>query len=307
VFLFFVISGFSLSLTMPRHDRTPWPAASYGVSRMFRIAPLFYAILVLTVIRDATLWGQLDGPRTILLNASFLFNLVPNHQEGIVWASWTIGVEMLFYAAFLPIYRLSLFFKIAIAAAALAAFVIADWLLPAHYTYWLFLGWFPLFVIGMLAFELYDFLKDHQYARTIGLLAIVSGLMTLGICAAQTLAVKNVGLRIPIGLGYAALLVGCGLHQISFLRSRPLLFYGRISYSLYLVHAPIIFHSSGLYRSISSAFPASIVFWICLASTFFIVTPVAFLGHRFVEVPGIWLGRRVLDNLWRRPFPRSVF
>jgi peptidoglycan/LPS O-acetylase OafA/YrhL len=197
----------------------------------------------------------------------------------------------------------------------LAAFVVAYWLITApselskyglDYTYFLFLGWFPLFVIGMLAFELYDFLKDHQHARSIGLLAIVSGLITLVICASQTKAVNNVGLRIPIGLGYAALLVGCALHQISFLRSGPLLFYGRISYSLYLVHVPIIYHSSGLYLSISSAFPPSIVFWICLALTFFIVTPVAFLTYRFIEAPGTRLGSRLLDGLWRR-HPRPAF
>jgi peptidoglycan/LPS O-acetylase OafA/YrhL len=40
VMLFFVISGFSLCLTMPRHEQSNTPLASYYLSRFFRIAPL---------------------------------------------------------------------------------------------------------------------------------------------------------------------------------------------------------------------------------------------------------------------------
>jgi peptidoglycan/LPS O-acetylase OafA/YrhL len=308
VFLFFVISGFSLSLTMPRHHRTPWPAASYGVSRVFRIAPLFYTVLVLTIIQHVVItgypiYGYADPRRTLLLNVGFLFNLVPNHQEGIVAASWTIGVEMLFYAAFLPIYRLSPLSQIATAAAIQTAFIIAEWSLPADYTYFWVLGWFPLFIIGMLTFELYDFLKDHRHARTIGSLAIVTGLTILVICIT---AGAGVAWRIPIGFGYAALLIGCALHDISFLRTLPLLFYGRISYSVYLLHAPIIYHCSGLYQSISSALPLYVSYWICLALTILIVTPFAFLTYRFIEAPGIRSGSRLLGSLWRRPLPGSA-
>jgi peptidoglycan/LPS O-acetylase OafA/YrhL len=46
VLLFFAISGFSLSLTMPRHLTTATPALSYALSRFFRIAPLFYFLLL---------------------------------------------------------------------------------------------------------------------------------------------------------------------------------------------------------------------------------------------------------------------
>ena len=300
VFLFFVISGFSLSLTMPRHDRTPWPAASYGVSRIFRIAPLFYAMLILTVIQDDTIFGARDGLRNILLNSSLLFNLVPHYQEGIVWASWTIGVEMLFYAVFLPIYRTSPIIQIGIGLASLGVFAVADSLLPAHYTFWSVLGWVQIFIIGMLAFELYDLLKDHQYARTIGLLAIIGGVAALGLCAIQTLADKNIALRIPIGLGYAALLIGCGLRQLPFLSSRPLRFYGRISYSVYLVHPPIIVHCSRLYYFVAQALPSALSYWICLAATLVVVPSIAFLAYRFVELPGIRLGKHMLDSLWRQ-------
>jgi peptidoglycan/LPS O-acetylase OafA/YrhL len=34
----------------------------------------------------------------VLTSVTFTFNLFPSQVEGIVWASWSIGVEMLFYA-----------------------------------------------------------------------------------------------------------------------------------------------------------------------------------------------------------------
>ena len=67
-----------------------------------RIAPLFYFWLVLSILRDAIFKGAAGSHSAgeIGANALFLFNLYEPFQFGIVWASWTIGVEMLFYAVF---------------------------------------------------------------------------------------------------------------------------------------------------------------------------------------------------------------
>jgi peptidoglycan/LPS O-acetylase OafA/YrhL len=52
VMLFFVVSAFSLCLTWPRHEKTGAPLTSYFISRFFRIAPLFYFMMLVTYIRD---------------------------------------------------------------------------------------------------------------------------------------------------------------------------------------------------------------------------------------------------------------
>lgn len=45
VTLFFVISAFSLSMTMPRHIASGAPILSFAISRFFRIVPLFHVLI----------------------------------------------------------------------------------------------------------------------------------------------------------------------------------------------------------------------------------------------------------------------
>jgi peptidoglycan/LPS O-acetylase OafA/YrhL len=57
-------------------------------------------VLAASLLRDKLVFGVDHGSATILANLTFVFNLWPGHEEGIAWASWTIGVEMLFYIIF---------------------------------------------------------------------------------------------------------------------------------------------------------------------------------------------------------------
>ncbi len=71
VLLFFVISGFSLSMTMTRHNRATVPILSYATSRFFRIAPLFYTVLLASVLRDTLLFHNSIWPNNIALRPRF--------------------------------------------------------------------------------------------------------------------------------------------------------------------------------------------------------------------------------------------
>ena len=89
VHLFFVISAFSLY-----HSSRYAPASytAYLVKRYFRIAPLYY-VMVLYV-----LWRLgFPGWPALLANLTFTFNLFPGFEQGLVFAGWSVGVEMLFY------------------------------------------------------------------------------------------------------------------------------------------------------------------------------------------------------------------
>lgn len=103
--LFFAVSAFSLYLAMPSHSSDQYPIATFAIRRFFRIAPLFYALLLIMIPWNPS--GARTGIIDIALNVLFLFNFVHGNQPSIVPIGWTIGVEMPFYVLFPLIYILA--------------------------------------------------------------------------------------------------------------------------------------------------------------------------------------------------------
>ena len=95
--LFFILSAFLLlQANHTLADRPGW-LAGYAIRRYFRIAPLFYAMLAFYAWEypapTLTAW-------TAIANLLFVFNPLPGPHVSLVWAGWTMGVEMPFYALF---------------------------------------------------------------------------------------------------------------------------------------------------------------------------------------------------------------
>src|SRR5690606_22630615 len=99
---------------------------------------------------------------------------------------------------------------------------------------------------------------------------------------------------------YAFILVGLGLCPLEAIVNRVTAFYGEICYSVYLLHQPVIFFMEPVYRGIYAQFGVTVSFTACLALTLAVVTGVAFLSHRYIEKPGLDLGRRVKAWLFAR-------
>ena len=98
--LFYTLSGFVLAYGYADRlsDRTA--IYSFYIRRLFRIMPLFYLMTALWIVVNWIVWNKTFSASTLLLNLTFLFGLVPGEHESIVWAGWSIGVEMLFYLIF---------------------------------------------------------------------------------------------------------------------------------------------------------------------------------------------------------------
>jgi peptidoglycan/LPS O-acetylase OafA/YrhL len=95
---FFVISAFSLTYA---HDksvgRDGW-IGPYLIKRIFRIGPLFWAMMVAYLF--LWWWPPRHFIELLIINATFAFNFFPRLHESIVAAGWSVGVEMPFYLAF---------------------------------------------------------------------------------------------------------------------------------------------------------------------------------------------------------------
>ena len=312
VIMFFLVSAFSLCYTMPLRERDSSPVASFYLHRFFRIAPLFYLLIVLTLVRDRILFDTGHSVGEVLASVFFVFNLLPTGQEGFVWASWTIGIEMVFYACFPLIYlwtrdlgkAVAFFFGsilLWMAVQLLMDYLLmpADW--KASILQWHALKHFPTFALGIVLF----FAFKHcllggvvtPAARSAGSAILLGGLF--GFCA-----MLQGWLPAVFGSAYgwsgvmcALIALGLALWPVKALVNPMTAYLGKVSYSLYLLHPTIIYLLIPVYRTIyADAGSVTLAFLASLALTFAILLPLSSLSYRFVEKPGIGWGRRIASR-----------
>ena len=310
VTLFFIISGFSMCLTWSRYDSASSPIKSFYISRFVRIAPLFYFWLMLSIFRDAIFKGSAGQHSVIEIGANtlFLFNLYEPFQAGIAWASWTIGVEMLFYAIF-PFIKLAGFNNlvktfillvlsvtiVVIARSGLMEPIKLDSsLMRALFDNVGFFVAFPIFLMGMVAYYIDRLFHDVLT----GALKIWLGrlLLPLAIIALSFLGSYN-----PDGLAwyyvsaviYAILLLGFSRWGKIMIINSFTCYLGRISYSLYLNHPTVIYLLIPVYLAIYKIGLESVVaFFICVIVTVSILVPISQITYRFIESPVMLLHKK---------------
>jgi peptidoglycan/LPS O-acetylase OafA/YrhL len=313
VTLFFVVSAFSLYYTMPARLAEPHPWVSFYIHRFFRIAPLFYVWIVLTLVRDQRMFGLAHTPGEIALSATFLFNLVPQGQEGFVWASWTIGIEMLFYAVFPVFYLVANNRRRALSMSLLL--LVGWWALKALSIYFaddpktldMFAKWnalrhFPVFACGAIAYHVFfESARDDATQKDSGILLVVGALFIYT-------ALLNSWLPNIFGdpyywqaIVFGMLLVGLGKAPIRIFVNAFTCFLGRVSYSLYLSHPTVILLLSPVYPLIQQRIGNSSVSIVaCALLTFAAALTVSELTYRLIEHPGINLGKRLNRSLRNR-------
>lgn len=312
VALFFVISAFSLCYTMPRHARSGTPLLSFYLHRLFRIAPLFLVLLAFSIWRDGRGNHAGHAPGEIAANLTFTFNLFRGWEEGIVWASWAIGVEMLFYAVFPLLYAfVTTTARAAVAAvAATAAMLLAsagvfgDAGLATVSDFGL-LRHLPVFTYGLLAYHLFNTLAATE-ARTATRVAVglLLGAAVLWLALVVGLATGRVATGVSwmlFGLCYAAALVALSRLHLGVVVNRLTRYLGQISYSLYLMHPIVIAVLIPVFGRIQAAVAQPTPAYLaCALLTLSVALPLAHLGYRWVEVPGIRAGHRALAAISAR-------
>jgi peptidoglycan/LPS O-acetylase OafA/YrhL len=307
VILFFVISAFCLCLTMPGRELTGEAVINFYIRRFWRIAPLFYAVVALTVLRNFLVRDIVPPSEDVLANLTFTFNLFPGLQDSLVFAGWTIGVEMLFYLVF-PLLNQALRGL----AAKVLAYGVAGLAFPAllalldlspltaqekdRYALLTVVHYLPVFLLGMIAFDALNRLHASGAGWRTG-----SAFLTLGgLCFAGHLSGRLVDPAFApflfSALSYALLLLGLAFCPVSVLVNRATRFLGVISYSIYLLHGPVILLvNRPLYPRIYGLdLPTAAKFGLCFAVTLAIVLVVAWCASLTVERPGIAVARRII-------------
>ena len=321
VTLFFLVSAFSLYFTMPLRLRERHPTRAFYLHRFFRIAPLFYTLLVVTLIRDAVVLNTTHSRVAIASSVLLLFNLNPGHETGIVWASWTIGVEVLFYAAFPLIYRtvrstsdaIAFLFVCLIAWNVIQAFLIyvPTPATTASIVQWSVFRHLPIFAFGILTFRIYssfdrDAVEEGRFAD-VGNSLFVGGVF----CFFSSLKgwLPNV-FGEPYywqAVSYSCMFLGLALSPWRLVVNRATCYLGKISYSLYLNHPPVVALLIPVYRWIYTQTPyVTFAFLASVALTFAVVVPLSILTYELIEAPGIALGKSLVRRAQERGVSTTV-
>ncbi len=285
---FIVLSGFCLAIPAAKVDGSELPGGfwNYVRRRAWRILPPYYAALALSLLLTAILpalrdpqgaWGKLAGPAfdpaVIVTHVLMAYNFRPEWIDKINPPFWSVAIEWQIYF-FFPLLLLPVWRRFGAIAAAITGTVIglAPHLLLAGTRYsltWSFPWFLGLFAMGMCGAAA---VFSSNQSRGLRALNRFSGLIAIGAAAALVALVvftdwhgrKHVPFDLLSGIGVTAAIVyaarrvtGCSAAKprplaIRFLESRAMVFVGAVSYSLYLMHAPILAAFSYYFKQLAA-------------------------------------------------------
>lgn len=277
---FFVLSGFCIGQTWQR-SKAP---RQFAVRRWRRIFPAYYASLVL-VLLCAVVVKLITGVNDIapvpaltipnMLATLTLMTAPASHTPIITWVYWTLSYEVVFYlvlTALLLVPARARLLLLCLLHAAVCAIGVWPGLVLAPGVLF-FADLWPLFGLG-LALALVT--QSRMVAAAIGLISLA------------TLVPLHLGGKYP---GFvASALVATGLVAlcaagIALPRCRPLEKLGEFSYSLYLMHVPILL-AVGKHFVLRPHQTPALWFLGCLAATVLMIAS-AYGFYRLFERPFI--------------------
>ncbi|WP_049621353.1 acyltransferase family protein [Frateuria defendens] len=306
---FFVLSGFVLSLSYDREGRRD----RFGRNLWQRVARMYplHVVTLLVVLACDTVNVMQGQPRPASNDAyHFVLNLLLLQSSGLQHGysfngpSWSISAEFLINALFLALLawggRAGRWLMAALAVACAGALlhtgilnhsVPVEGRLDGVVDLSLVRCWFG-FYLGTLCYRGFARRHGNEAAPASWRGDVVGALALAAVVAymARALPQSHLGDVLLAALAFPALILGT-LHSHllrAVLRWRPLTWLGEVSYSIYLVHVPLIawlLVANGRFGPWPMQSP-----WMLLAF-YALVLAVAALTHRWVELPGKrWLG-----------------
>jgi peptidoglycan/LPS O-acetylase OafA/YrhL len=277
VTFFFLLSGFILAYNYRDVDfRDRQTRRTFFAVRLARIYPVYLLALAAHVPWFLSLSQSQPKPlQGLMLSGIGLAPLglhawIPGAACSLDCPSWSISVELFFYALFPALLPLVLRDPGRIAVATLALWVAtaalatlvwqaygggASLIAPEPGGVWPvllaeFLKYFPpmhlpVFIAGLLLFVAWQ----SQRLPAAGLLAL-SGAFAVLLVATAGLVPDTVMHNGLTALVWAPLILGCAAMRRGPLCARPLVFLGRISFALYLLHVPVFSLFDTLNRTI---------------------------------------------------------
>jgi peptidoglycan/LPS O-acetylase OafA/YrhL len=300
--VFFVLSGFILASVYAELAPPGWPA--FLGRRALRVFPLNLALLgVLSALALAGLptGVPIDWP-TLPWHLLMLQSFVPGHKMGWLFVTWSVGIELICYLAFPLLMLATRRLRLAAVAALLAVAALVSFRaqLSVLDDFW---GWGAILrggsgfslgaALGVLAARMPRLAPAPATAlELLGAGTIVYGAMG-GFNTEWCMAVGSLRMAsVPIGAAILILGLAADTGPLArLLRGRVPFHLGRISFSIYLIHWPLMLATVPLVWTWGTPTPGRLRLAIYSALLLLAVIALASLTYRFVELPARRLGR----------------
>ncbi len=280
VYLFFIISGFVIFLTLKKTNHV----MDFAVSRFARLYPAYWVavVLIFSMVYVFSLPGREVSLESALFNMTMLQGWVGvRNVDGVFW---TLAMELVFYLIVATLYYLRLLDKISAVS----------------------LGWLLLIFLSRYISLNYN-VEINEYLKLFMLLEygslFIMGIMFYKIMEEKCLSayfVASVALSIDMYVRpesslfvffcFVAFLLFV-YQKLFFLKLSPLIFLGSISYSLYLVHQNIgyiVIHSLEKFQLANAVtvilIPLFVSILLATLITFYIEKPsLIYIKNKWVE------------------------
>ena len=247
---FFILSGFVLARTYARATWKRGDLVRYGVARLARVYPVY--LLSLAVVSPFIVQTMLKPGRSFPDKAGLLADYGFLLQGwtgglGVGWntPAWTLSCEFFFYLFFPVLCPLMRRAGKRVIAAVMAASVVTPVLLAHAGVPW---NWKPVhhlsdFAAGIAAAKIFEWLRPRLYRRgwILYLPAFAAGILLVIYPRIMdgTYGDLNTGLRPLNVLALIGLALGGG-GMARMLSTRLAQYLGKASYSLYILHVPVL-------------------------------------------------------------------
>ena len=306
--LFFAISGFVLLQSLTRGPDSNWVnAARFVVARVFRIYPAVLVTIGTFILIFYATGASICSPAAYE-PVKFLRNALLLDTE-IVGVMWTLRVEMLaiplFILGFFLLRRFGNIGLVILLATLLALATWRVWIGLIDPT--LGLALMPFFAVGMLVFGVgkkpWSWIPSGPAAALLIVIAVMLSVPLLPHFGARPYHIEMVCDAYIVGL-----LAFANLGVVGRFFEHPIVrFYGRISYSFYLINPLTLFAFWHMPEALGQIMQLPIP-GILVALTMFLIsvavtTPIAWLMYKYVERPGVALGRRLVAVQFKEWLP----
>lgn len=294
VTLFFILSGFSLTLSNAGQTEQPGWIRSYAIKRFFRIAPLWYFMVAVSGVYQYFEYGAPFKAGPLSWHILPIFGFIPGEHASRVWAGWTIGVEVIFYTIFpllLATLRLNILgWTILTLLAIMASIDFPARIKPDFapgYEYMGFARQFAVFCVGSLLCVLM-LRTPPEWLGKLRTGAALAVLVALAWWTAHHYSPRTA----PLGDAVIFKAVALGVITLAFSAPRSILYnpltklWGDASYGIYLMHPIFALELKPAQAFLSETVPnTELAFLLYAGCVLIIVTLTAWGVHTLIESP----------------------